>query len=113
MIKDSAKIHFGTIKHFKIKLQGDSMKKKLLSILGATFAIPLLVHADLQPPTASPTEKDTTTQTMPKVGSKSPETAKKAENKDEKTVDDSMVNEDAPAGPVIPPSNNINDSPGP
>ncbi|MGQ3889601.1 hypothetical protein ACQUW5_11275 [Legionella sp. CNM-1927-20] len=88
--------------------------KKLLSILGATFAIPLLVHAELQPPTTSPTENDTATQTsIPKVGSKSPETAKKAENKDEKVLDDSMVNEDSPVNPVIPPTNNMNDSPGP
>jgi hypothetical protein len=89
--------------------------KKLLSILGATFALPLLVHAELQPPTSSPTQNDTQTQaSVPKVGSKSPETAQKSESKDEKAVDDSIVSDDSPVNPVIPPTNNLNDaSPGP
>lgn len=90
--------------------------KKLLSLLGATFTIiPLLTHAKLQPPTTNSLKQhDTLTQTVtPKAGIKSPEVTQKFQQDDKSTTDASAINDDSPVNPIIPPTNNLNDSPGP
>ncbi|STX30137.1 Uncharacterised protein [Legionella beliardensis] len=89
--------------------------KKLLSMLGATLAvIPLLTYADLQPPTTTPTQNDTLTKPItPKAGIKSPEADEKSQKEDESVTGEAASNDDAPVNPIIPPTNNLNDSPGP
>ncbi|WP_419419836.1 hypothetical protein ACNVED_00595 [Legionella sp. D16C41] len=90
---------------------------KLLLILGTMLVLPLSAYAELQPPTANPAQNDTVKQTEAfKNNNQSAETAQKSKNKDGKdgkVTDANTVSDDSPAGPILPPTNNLNDSPGP